>query len=186
MGLQLYNKKRNFSETPEPRGRLDAANKYRFVVQRHQASRLHYDLRLELGKVLKSWAVPKGPSMNPIERRLAVQTEDHPVSYLDFEGEIPGGNYGAGIMEIWDSGLYFPVDKHHQKITGAQALRNLEAGELKILLKGEKLEGEFVLVRLKDERSWLLIKHRDEWSVSKPYDPMKTKPKKLRKKKNAN
>ena len=176
MGLELYREKRDFKETPEPKGKKSRTNKFRFVVQRHEATRLHYDLRLELDGVLKSWAVPKGPSLNPTERRLAMQTEDHPVEYLEFEGSIPKGNYGAGKMKIWDEGKYFPVDKNHQKISAAQALRNLESGELKFLLIGKKIAGEFVLVRLKDGKSWLLIKHRDDYAVSKPFDPDKARP----------
>jgi len=176
MSLEIYRKKRNFAETPEPKGKLASKNQFRFVVQRHEATRLHYDFRIELGKVLKSWAVPKGPSLNPRDRRLAVQTEDHPVEYLEFEGEIPEGNYGAGVMRIWDTGVFYPVDKDHKKITEKQALKNLENGELKMLVKGDKLEGEFVLVRLKDGKSWLMIKHRDEWSTEKIYDAEKLSP----------
>jgi bifunctional non-homologous end joining protein LigD len=143
---------------------------FRFVVQQHNASRLHYDFRLELGAVLKSWAVPKGPSMNPADKRLAVMVEDHPVSYIDFEGAIPEGNYGAGIVEVWDKGLFFPINKDLEKISEREALLALKNGELKFFLKGEKLEGEFVLVRLKDSKNWLLIKHKDEYAVNKKYD----------------
>src|SRR5258705_8224849 len=171
MALTLYNKKRNFKDTPEPAGKTTAKNTFRYVVQRHDALRLHYDFRLDLGGVLKSWAVPKGPSMNPADKRLAVMVEDHPVSYIGFKGTIPEGNYGAGTVEIWDKGVFFPIDKEHQKITEQQALTALKKGELKILLKGNKLEGEFVLVRLKqDEKNWLLIKHKDEYAVKKKYD----------------
>ena len=177
MGLAVYNKKRNFKKTPEPSGggKNRKKNHFRFVVQRHDASRLHYDFRLELGAVLKSWAVPKGPSMNPADKRLAVMVEDHPVSYIHFEGLIPAGNYGAGTVEVWDKGIFFPVDENLEKMTERQALQALEKGELKILLKGEKLEGGFVLVKLKsdDEKNWLLIKHKDEWAVNKKYDPEK-------------
>lgn len=171
MALATYNKKRNFKATPEPKGKAGPKNMFRFVVQRHDASRLHYDFRLELGGVLKSWAVPKGPSMNPANKRLAVMVEDHPVSYYDFEGEIPEGNYGAGTVEVWDKGYFIPINKEEEKISERQALLALNKGELKFVLKGDKIEGGFVLVRLKqDEKNWLLIKHKDEYAVSKKYD----------------
>jgi bifunctional non-homologous end joining protein LigD len=170
MALATYNKKRNFKETPEPSGKAGKKNLFRFVVQRHDATRLHYDFRLELGGVLKSWAVPKGPSMNPEDKRLAIMVEDHPVSYIHFEGHIPEGNYGAGEVEVWDKGLFIPVDEDEQPLTEKQALQWLKGGELKFLLQGEKIEGGFVLVRLKDEKNWLLIKHKDEYAVKTKYD----------------
>lgn len=187
MALTIYNKKRNFKETPEPEGKQNIKNSFRFAVQRHDASRLHYDFRLELGGVLKSWAVPKGPSMNPADKRLAVMVEDHPVSYIHFEGEIPEGNYGAGTVQVWDKGAFFPINKDHEKISERQALQNLKKGELKIFLKGDKLAGEFVLVRFKDDKNWLLIKHKDEYAVTKKYEAEKlTAPvKKSIRKKNA-
>jgi bifunctional non-homologous end joining protein LigD len=171
MGLTLYKRKRNFKDTPEPEGKQGKKNQFRFVIQRHDASRLHYDFRLELGGVLKSWAVPKGPSMNPADRRLAVMVEDHPVSYIHFEGIIPKGNYGAGTVEVWDKGAFIPVDEELSTLTEKQALEGLDKGELKIFLKGEKLEGGFVIVRMKpDEKNWLLIKHKDEYAVTGTYD----------------
>ncbi|HEX2627761.1 MAG TPA: DNA polymerase ligase N-terminal domain-containing protein [Chitinophagaceae bacterium] len=170
MALATYNKKRNFKDTPEPAGKAGKKNLFRFVVQRHDATRLHYDFRLELGGVLKSWAVPKGPSMNPEDKRLAVMVEDHPVSYIAFEGTIPEGNYGAGEVEVWDKGLFIPVDEEEQPLTEKQALQWLKGGELKFLLQGQKIEGGFVLVRLKDEKNWLLIKHKDEYAVKTKYD----------------
>ena len=171
MALSLYNKKRNFKDTPEPEGKPGKKNSFRFVVQRHDASRLHYDFRLELDGVLKSWAVPKGPSMNPADKRLAVMVEDHPVSYIHFEGVIPEGNYGAGTVEVWDKGVFIPVDHELNPITERNAVKALDKGELKIFLKGKKLEGGFVLVRLKqDDKNWLLIKHKDEFSVSRKYN----------------
>ena len=171
MALATYNKKRNFKATPEPEGKAKKKNLFRFVVQRHEASRLHYDVRLELGGVLKSWAVPKGPSMNPADKRLAVMVEDHPVSYVDFQGKIPKGNYGAGTVEVWDKGAFFPVNENLEKLTEREALKALEKGELKIFVNGEKLKGGFVLVRFKGgEKNWLLIKHKDEYAVSKKYD----------------
>jgi bifunctional non-homologous end joining protein LigD len=171
MKLGVYNKKRDFKATPEPEGKSSIKKSQRFVVQRHDASRLHYDFRLELGGVLKSWAVPKGPSMNPADKRLAVEVEDHPVSYINFKGTIPEGNYGAGTVEIWDKGLYYPVDKDLNTLTSKQALQALEKGELKFVLNGEKLVGGFVLVKFKTgEKNWLLIKHKDEYAVNKKYD----------------
>jgi bifunctional non-homologous end joining protein LigD len=174
MALATYNTKRNFKATLEPEGKKGRKNLFRFVVQRHDASHLHYDFRLELGGVLKSWAVPKGPSMNPADKRLAVMVEDHPVSYINFEGEIPEGNYGAGTVEVWDKGTFFPINKDLEKITEQDALNALKKGELKFFMKGAKLEGEFVLVRLKqDDKNWLLIKHKDEYAVNKKYDSEK-------------
>ncbi|HET8963395.1 MAG TPA: DNA polymerase ligase N-terminal domain-containing protein [Chitinophagales bacterium] len=171
MSLDKYNKKRDFKITSEPKGTLSKKNQLRFVVQRHQASHLHYDFRLELDGVLKSWAVPKGPSLNPKQKRLAVMVEDHPVSYIDFEGTIPKGNYGAGTVEVWDTGKFEPIDKNHKKISEATALKNLKNGELKIVMHGKILKGEFVLVRLKQEdKNWLLIKHKDEHAVNKIYN----------------
>lgn len=169
--LTTYNKKRDFKDTPEPKGKGEKESQFRFVVQRHDATRLHYDFRLELDGVLKSWAVPKGPSMNPTDKRLAVMVEDHPVSYIDFAGTIPEGNYGAGEVEVWDEGKYFPVDENLEKLTEKQALAALKKGELKIFLKGKKLEGGFVLVKFKQEGdNWLLIKHKDEYAFDKKYD----------------
>lgn len=168
MSLTTYKKKRNFKSTNEPAGKKSANAAFRFVVQKHAARTLHYDLRLELGGVLKSWAVPKGPSMNSADKRLAVQTEDHPVEYLHFKGVIPKGNYGAGKMEIWDTGKFIPVDKNHDPITEKAALANLKKGELKFAVKGKKLSGEFVLVRMKDEKNWLLIKHKEEAAAAIP------------------
>src|SRR5690606_9702906 len=137
------------------------------VIQRHDASRLHYDLRLEMDGVLKSWAVPKGPSMNPSDKRLAIHTEDHPVKYLDFEGTIPEGNYGAGEMWIWDRGSFTSA-------TGKNDLqKQYEKGDLKIRFEGKKLKGTFALVHTKSmdkDNHWLLIKKKDEHSTTLDYD----------------
>lgn len=174
MSLTLYNKKRNFKSTAEPEGKKTAKNSFRFVVQRHHASHLHYDFRLELGGVLKSWAVPKGPSLNPKDKRLAMMVEDHPSGYIHFEGSIPEGNYGAGNVIVWDKGNFLPVDNNHQPISEKQALANIKKGELKFFINGEKIKGEFVLVHLNSDtqknNSWLLIKHKDEYAMNKKYN----------------
>ena len=171
MSLATYNKKRDFKQTAEPAGKKIIKTKFRFVVQRHHASHLHYDFRLELGGVLKSWAVPKGPSLNPSQKRLAVMVEDHPVDYISYKGIIPKGNYGAGKVEIWDKGNFEAVNAKHEEISERQALQAIKNGEIKFHLHGKKLKGEFVLVRLKeDEKNWLLIKHKDDYSVNTVYN----------------
>jgi len=136
------------------------------VVQKHDASHLHYDFRLELEGVLKSWAVPKGPSMNPADKRLAMMVEDHPFDYKDFEGTIPKGNYGAGEVIVWDNGYYIPIGGGTDKDENEKLLKKaLKKGDLKFVLLGKKLKGEFALVNMrKDEKSWLLIKKNDEYA----------------------
>ncbi|MEP7279328.1 MAG: non-homologous end-joining DNA ligase [Bacteroidota bacterium] len=177
--LTLYNKKRNFKNTPEPAGLQKAALvAHRFVVQRHDASRLHFDFRLELNGVLKSWAIPRGPSLNAADKRLAVHVEDHPVSYIDFSGIIPDGNYGAGTVEIWDHGVYKPVDEKGNALTDRQASTWLKKGQLKFELCGKKLQGGFALVQLKnDEKNWLLIKHKDSYAINRQYNADKDRTK---------
>ena len=168
MALEEYRKKRDFKETPEPAGRKNGPRKSAelpiFVVQKHQATSLHYDFRLEIGGALVSWAVPKGPSLNPAHKRLAIQTEDHPIEYANFEGVIPEGQYGAGPVMVWDKGTY-------QTDPGGSGAEQLAQGELKFTLHGEKLQGGFVLIRrgltsvgVRGQRSWLLIKRRDEYA----------------------
>jgi bifunctional non-homologous end joining protein LigD len=166
--LELYNKKRNFIATSEPAGKVEKKSTFNFVVQEHHASHLHYDFRLQLDGVLKSWAVPKGPSEIAGEKRLAVMVEDHPVSYIGFKGTIPEGNYGAGKVLIWDKGNYTPIDEKGEAITESAAIKNLQNGELKFLIKGKKISGSYVLVKMKDQdKNWLIIKHKDSVTVSK-------------------
>lgn len=167
MGLKDYTSKRKFAKTPEPPpGPVHKGDRLIFVVHKHAARTLHYDLRLELGGVLKSWAVPKGPSLDPSVKRLAVMVEDHPYDYKDFEGVIPEGNYGAGSVIIWDKGyLRHPED---ETWTASERLleQGLNAGNLKFVLEGEKLHGQFALVKTgKDQRSWLLVKKKDAGAV---------------------
>jgi bifunctional non-homologous end joining protein LigD len=167
MALQQYKRKRKFKSTPEPVGGKSTAQELHFVIQKHDASRLHYDFRLELKGVLKSWAVPKGPSLNPADKRLAMLVEDHPYDYKDFEGIIPEGNYGAGSVIVWDEGTYEPVAEFEtKKEKEKHLLQAFEKGQLKVRLHGEKLQGEFVLVKTRGraENAWLLIKHRDEFA----------------------
>ncbi len=166
MALEEYRKKRDFKETPEPSGRGKPRRSTRlpiFVVQKHQATRLHYDFRLEVEGVLASWAVPKGPSLNPADKRLAIRTEDHPLEYANFEGVIPEGEYGAGPVMVWDLGTYETEGE------GSPA-GQLHRGELKFTLHGRKLRSGFVLVRARlksasrGSESWLLIKRQDEYA----------------------
>ncbi|UJF29609.1 3'-phosphoesterase [Kaistella sp. 97-N-M2] len=169
MGLEDYNKKRDFEQTAEPKGKNESGGgKLKFVVQRHAASRLHYDFRLEMEGVLKSWAIPKGPSLNPEDKRLAMMVEDHPYAYRTFEGSIPKGNYGAGEVEIWDEGTYEPLEKVKGKTDDAVMQAELANDSLKFVLHGKKLKGEFALVKIKnatDGNPWLLIKHRDDFAT---------------------
>lgn len=166
--LAEYHRKRDFNKTQEPRGatKTKAAKTLVFVVQKHAATRLHYDLRLELDGVMKSWAVPKGPSMDPADKRLAMHVEDHPIEYNGFEGIIPKGQYGGGSVMIWDQGIYSYGDTDLDPVEGLR--RGYEKGDLKFVMLGERLKGSFVLVRLKGKKAsgkeWLLIKHKDEYA----------------------
>ncbi len=171
MSLVKYNSKRSFNDTPEPSGKQGSKpGKLIFVVQRHHASHLHYDFRLELEGALKSWAVPKGPSLNPKDKRLAMMVEDHPISYATFEGDIPAGNYGAGHVDIWDHGTYEPVDDNGAVITARKFAQNLDAGSIKFRMHGKHLKGEFALVHMKkDAKTWLLIKHKDKYATEEDY-----------------
>jgi len=176
MPLEEYKRKRRFEETPEPPPKVEKKAGHRFVVQKHRATRLHYDFRLEMEGVLKSWAVPKGPSLDPADKRLAMQVEDHPVSYFDFEGTIPEGNYGAGTVMVWDVGTWEPlspkpVNGKYVAGTDAEAVDMLQKGDLKFRLHGKKLNGDFALIHMKARRpgskgtEWLLIKKQDEYAV---------------------
>lgn len=161
MALQKYRAKRDFDVTPEPEGAMsgETSGQLTFVVQKHQASHLHYDFRLEWGGVLLSWAVPKGPSLNPSVKRLAMAVEDHPLEYGSFEGGIPEGEYGGGTVMLWDRGTWEPDDPDVDA--------SLANGELKFALRGAKLKGSWVLVRTRSpgaRSSWLLIKHKDRYS----------------------
>jgi len=168
MRLKDYESKRIFEKTPEPKpGLRHAGDRLAFVVQKHAARALHYDLRLELEGVLKSWAVPKGPSLNPSVKRLAVMVEDHPMDYKDFEGVIPEGNYGAGRVIVWDRGFYHHPLAENGKENERRLREGLRKGDLKFVLHGEKLRGEFALVKTrKDEKSWLLLKKKDAFATS--------------------
>jgi bifunctional non-homologous end joining protein LigD len=169
--LTAYRAKRDFEKTAEPAGDkvLQPAEYPRFVIHKHDATRLHYDFRLELDGVFKSWAVTRGPSLDPGEKRLAVEVEDHPLDYGDFEGTIPKGQYGGGTVMLWDRGFWSPIGT-------SSAEKALSAGELKFTLAGSKLNGSWVLVRMKNDRTggkrtnWLLIKHRDEWAKTDDND----------------
>ena len=174
MALEDYRRKRKLAETPEPAGRARRGDRSRiFVVQKHAARRLHYDVRLAIGGVLASWAVPRGPSMRSADKRLAIRTEDHPLEYADFEGVIPAGHYGAGTVMVWDKGTYQP--KH-----GIPPDKELAQGKVDGELHGAKLRGGFSLVRPAMRSAapgamerWLLIKHRDQyadpaWDVEDP------------------
>jgi bifunctional non-homologous end joining protein LigD len=180
MALEEYKRKRRFEETPEPPPKVEKKTGHRFVVQKHRATRLHYDFRLEMEGVLKSWAVPKGPSLDPADKRLAMQVEDHPVSYFDFEGTIPQGNYGAGTVMVWDVGTWEPlspqaVNGKYVAGTEAEADAMLKKGDLKIRFHGQRLKGDFALIHIRGRRpgskgtEWLLIKKHDD-HVIEGYD----------------
>jgi bifunctional non-homologous end joining protein LigD len=164
--LSTYNAKRDFTRTDEPEGRPQkTGTKLRFVIQKHAASHLHFDFRLELDGVMKSWAVPKGPSYDPTVKRLAMQVEDHPVEYNSFEGTIPKGEYGGGTVMIWDRGTY-----EAESGDGEDAVRDgYKRGDLKIVMHGERMQGGWVLVRTRRDprgrNQWLLIKHRDHLAM---------------------
>jgi DNA ligase D-like protein (predicted 3'-phosphoesterase) len=173
--LERYRQKRKGADTPEPgvrgeKSRRRSGKRLRFVIQKHQASSLHYDFRLEVDGTLRSWAVPKGPSTDPREKRLAVEVEDHPLDYIDFEGRI-GEGYGAGAVIVWDTGTYRNLDEDRSMA------ETLEAGHAKVWLEGSKLEGGWTLQRTRggDKPQWLLIKRRDEGADARR-NPQSTQP----------
>lgn len=164
--LQMYKKKRNFKETPEPKGRKVKRKKSDeplFVIQKHNASHLHYDLRLEMNGVLKSWAIPKGPSTDPHDKRLAVETEDHPMEYAGFEGIIPEGNYGAGSVIVWDTGTFDNL-KEKDGLSLQDCYKN---GHIEVFLHGKKVQGGYALIRMRKDdtkKDWLCVKMNDEYA----------------------
>src|ERR1022692_1004327 len=161
MALEEYKRKRDFKQTPEPPPKVERGQQRRFVVQRHDATRLHYDFRLEIDGVLKSWAVPKGPTLDPAARHFAAHVEDHPIEYGSFERNIPAGNYGAGSVMLWDRGVF-------DLLGDASGAEQMARGDLKFRLHGEKLNGDFALVRMKGRgkgNEWLIIKKRDEFAT---------------------
>lgn len=176
MALEVYHKKRKFSKTPEPKGRVKKNQKkdgaLKFCVQKHLASHLHYDFRLELEGVLKSWPIPKGPSLNPADKRLAMMVEDHPLDYITFEGSIPEGEYGAGSVIVWDIGTYAYDEALSREENERVLLKGLAKGHLDFTLSGKKLRGRFSLIKIKNNKfskkdnAWLLIKKDDEYASS--------------------
>ena len=173
MSLVEYQRKRDLTKSPEPRAKhRKPENLLRFVIHKHAASHLHYDLRLELDGVLKSWAVPKGPSLDPSIKRLAMLVEDHPYDYREFEGIIPKGNYGAGEVIIWDAGTYHALAARDREQSEKILREGFGKGDLKFVLEGQKLKGEFALVRMKSEKdnTWLLLKKRDDYACPKNYE----------------
>ena len=177
--LKEYKSKRDFRKSSEPRAGGQSGRKDTFVIQKHDASRLHYDFRLETGGVLVSWAVPKGPSTDTRERRLAVRTEDHPVAYADFEGVIPEGKYGAGTVMVWDRGTYENLRTGKDGTSPAESLRE---GKIEIWLKGEKIRGGYALIRtgVKGQKEqWLMIKRDDEHADARK-NPVSSQPKSVK------
>lgn len=177
--LETYEEKRDFRKTTEPRGgRRPSSEQPLFVIQKHDASSLHYDLRLEVDGVLKSWAVPKGPSTDPSEKRLALPSEDHPLDYADFEGVIPEGEYGAGTVMVWDTGPYRNLRAEKDQDAAADMATALEEGKVEVWLEGEKISGGYALIRTGggDDERWLLIKMDDDEADARR-NPTSTEPK---------
>ncbi len=161
MDTPLYRKKRDIKQTSEPRGGEPVSHRvHDFVVQKHHASHLHYDFRLEVGGVLKSWAVPKGPPRTYTDKHLAIMVEDHPYEYRNFEGAIPKGQYGAGTVEIWDRGTYYAEDATDSADSDRRILAGLRKGVISVELKGMKLKGKYSLVRFRGQKQWLFLKSK--------------------------
>ena len=168
MTLDKYIQKRDFKSTAEPAGKIkESGNELIFVVQKHAATNLHYDFRLEMEGLLRSWVIPKGPTLNPGDKRLALMVEDHPYEYKDFEGTIAEGNYGAGNVIIWDRGTYYAVETQDYKSSENELVEGLKNGHINFILKGEKLKGEFSLIKLKGKlkNAWLIIKKNDNYAT---------------------
>ena len=165
MDLEKYNEKRDFDKTKEPKGEAKESNgALRFVVQKHEASHLHYDFRLEVDGVLVSWAVPKGPSADPSDRRLAVHVENHPRDYIHFEGTIPQGEYGGGTVMVWDTGTYHVEGNDEVENDNTLMQTQIKEGSIKIILNGTKMKGAWHLVKMKgDEKNWLLMKNKSDF-----------------------
>lgn len=176
--LKTYRSKRNFANTPEPQGNTMPTKSSKnpiFVIQKHNASHLHYDFRLEIDGTLKSWAIPKGPSTDPHDKRLAMETEDHPMSYADFEGIIPEGNYGAGSVIVWDTGTFENIKEKDGKII--PLTKCYKNGQIEVALHGKKLQGGYALIRTAsdDKKKWLFIKMRDEYADARR-NPVNSQP----------
>jgi DNA ligase D-like protein (predicted 3'-phosphoesterase) len=171
VSLKEYQEKRDFRKTKEPSGEKEGRRVNLFVIQKHDARNLHYDFRISVDGVLVSWAIPKGPSTDPIEKRLSIRTEDHPLSYADFEGVIPEGEYGAGTVMVWDRGTYENLNEDES------VAESLKKGHIKINLQGEKLKGGYALTETNKEKNWwILVKTRDEAADARR-NPTSTQPK---------
>lgn len=178
--LKEYKEKRDFNKTIEPGGDGSKNKKSIFVIQKHKASNLHYDFRLEIDGVMKSWAVPKGPSTDKSVKRLAMLTEDHPLEYADFEGVIPEGEYGAGSVIVWDAGKYKNIRKHKENLSMSESFKD---GKIEVSLEGKKLKGGYVLINTgNDEKRWLL-KKMDDKEADARRNPLNTQPKSILSKK---
>jgi len=175
--LQAYKEKRSFSKTPEPEGGFEKSSSQPiFVIQQHAARRMHFDFRLEVDGVLVSWAVPKGPSTDPLEKRLAVRTEDHPLAYADFEGRIPEDEYGGGVVIVWDTGKYENCSRKEDRAIAVK--KALDAGNIRVRLHGKKLQGGYALIHAKiggNAKNWLLVKEDDEQADARR-NPVSTEP----------